>query len=129
MPYVATKSILLIAALIGAVVGSAILISPVGFHGTTGIELAADASLMSEIRSPGAALLGLALVMFFGAFEARLTFTALVIGTVLYLSYGFARIFSMATDGMPHAFLIIVAALELVIGFGLAQALRRYPAD
>jgi len=126
MPYTATKSILLIAGLIGAVVGSAILISPVAFHGTTGIELGSNPSLMSEVRAPGGGLLAIGLLIMAGAFVSRLTFTALVVAALVYVSYGASRIFSMAVDGMPHSTLVIVAGLEIVIGVLCIRALVGY---
>jgi hypothetical protein len=51
-----------------------------------------------------------------GAFVDKLTFTSIVVSTLLYLSYGLSRILSMAIDGMPAEGLVQAAALEIVIG-------------
>ena len=55
-------------------IGSAILLFPATFYATYGIELASDASLASEIRAPGGALLAMGLLMLSGVFVAGFAF-------------------------------------------------------
>lgn len=61
-----------------------------------------------------------------GAFVSELTFTAALISTVLYLSYGSSRILSMAIDGMPADWLVQIAAGEIAIGLMCGLALSRH---
>lgn len=51
-----------------------------------------------------------------GAFLAKLTFTSVVVASLLYLSYGLSRILGMVVDGMPAQGLVQAAVLELVVG-------------
>lgn len=120
------KLILMIAGLIGMGVGGAILFVPVAFHATTGIALGSDASLLSEIRAPGGALLVFGMLIITGAFVANLRLIATLVAAMLYISYGFSRILSMVIDGMPDTGLVQVTVLEIVIGLVCCFALIKY---
>lgn len=113
------KLLLLIAGLVGAGVGFSILFMPVGFHASAGITLGDNHSLMSEVRAPGAVLLVAGLFISAAAFVRRWQGAALWLSATLYGSYGLARLYSVAVDGVPHDTLLAALALELVIG-GLA---------
>ena len=117
------KTILLISGVIAAGIGAAILFMPVAFHATTGIELGDNISLLNEMRAPGGALLAIGLLIMLGAFMQKLTFTAAVVASLLYLSYGASRILSMVVDGMPASELVLVAGLEIAIGLACVFAL------
>ncbi len=120
------KVILVISGLIGVAVGGAILLTPVAFHATSGIELGGNISLLNEIRAPGGALLASGILIISGAFLTELTFTSIVLSTLLYLSYGSSRIISMMADGKPAETLIQAAVLEIIIGLVCAFALVKY---
>ncbi len=120
------KALLLLSGAIGAGIGAAILLIPVAFHATTGIELGGNISLLNEVRAPGGALLALGVLVMLGAFASRLTFTSLVVASLLYLSYGAARVLSMVVDGMPASELVLVAGLEIVIGLACVFALLKH---
>ena len=66
------------------------------------------------------------ILIILGAFMAKFTFTSTVIAALVYLSYGIARIFSMAIDGMPTGSIVAATALELIIGLAGVFALLRY---
>ncbi len=117
------KTLLFITGLIGVGIGAAILSAPVAFHATSGIVVSGDESLMSEMRAAGGALFACGFLVLLGAFIARLTYTALVLSTVLYMSYGLSRLVSMAVDGMPSGNLVAVTLFELGVGFVCALAL------
>ncbi len=121
-----TRVTLIVAGLIATVVGISILLVPAAFHATNGIVLGDNASLLSEIRAPGAALLASGVLVVCGAFVEKLTFSALLLATVLYLAYGVSRIISIALDGMPANGLVAVAVLELAVGLVCARALLMY---
>lgn len=110
------KVILIISGLIATGIGGAILFVPTAFYATNGIELDGNISLLNEIRAPGGALLASGILIMLGAFVAKLTFTSLVVSTLLYLSYGISRIASIAMDGIPVEGLVQAAALEMAIG-------------
>ena len=120
--------ILLIACLIGAGIGAMILFSPVSFYASSGIDLAGNVSLLSDVRAAGGVLLVGGIFIISGAFIPKLTFTATVIATLIYLSYGASRILAISLDGMPVQALVIAAVFEIVIGLLCVFALTKYRA-
>ena len=120
------KTILIISGLIASGIGVAILFAPTAFYATYGIELGSDVSLLNEIRAPGAALLASGILIISGAFVDKLAFTAVVVSTLLYLSYGLSRVMSIAIDGMPVEGLVQAAILEIIIGLASIFALVKY---
>lgn len=125
------KVLLFIAGMIGVGIGGAILFAPAEFHATGGIVIGSDENLLSEMRAAGGALFACALIVMLGAFVSRLTYTALVLSTVLYLSYGISRLVGMVLDGLPSTNLIAVTAFELAVGLVCALALvnQKSPAN
>jgi hypothetical protein len=85
-------------------------------HAANGVTLGENASLPSEIRAPGGALLSVGVLICAAAFARRLVFPATVAGTVVFLGYGLARAFSIVADGMPASGLVVACAFELVMG-------------
>jgi len=120
------KTILIISGLIASGIGAAILFSPVAFYAAYGIELGGNFSLLNEIRAPGGALLASGILIISGAFVDRLAFTAVVVSTLLYLSYGLSRVMSIAIDGMPTEGLVQAAVLEIITGLACIFALVKY---
>ena len=121
-----TKTLRVLVALSGLIalaIGASILIDPAGFHAAHDIELGSSASLMSEVRAPGGALLGLGLLMLVGAFQRALTFTAGILAAAVYLAYGVSRLLSVVLAGVPHEGLVGATAIELVLGGACAVAL------
>lgn len=118
--------ILFISGLIVVIVGSGILFFPAAMHATAGIHLDGSTNLMNEMRAAGGPLLVGGIVIILGAFYERLRFTAMLMASILYLSYGFARIFSIAIDGVPSSELIQITAFEIVIGLICIGALFFY---
>ena len=110
------KIVLFVSGLIAMGIGGAILFVPELFHAANGIELGGSSSLLSEVRASGGALLAMGTLIMLGSFFAGLTFTSVVVSSLLYLSYGLSRILGMTVDGMPAEGLVQAAALELVIG-------------
>ncbi len=128
------RAILALGGLVGLGIGLAMLLIPDAFHGSAGIVLDGNASLMSEMRAFGGVLLALSLVVLLGAVISQLTFTAAVVASLVYLSYGLSRLLSMAMDGMPSEMLIGATALEILMGLaclGVLTSLRggRFASD
>lgn len=120
------KTVLFISGLVATGIGGVILFVPGILYAASGIELGSSISLLSEVRAPGGALLASGILIMSGAFVARLTFTATVVSTLLYLSYGISRILSMAIDGMPSDGLVQATMLEMAIGLAGVFVLLRY---
>jgi uncharacterized protein DUF4345 len=120
------KIILVLAGIIGAIVGAGMLFAPVAFHATSGIALDGSVNLMSEMRAAGGALLAAGLLITAGAFVPRLTFSSTLIAAFIYLSYGVSRLFSIAIDGVPEAALLQITAFEIIVGLICAFALFHY---
>ncbi len=120
------KTVLIISGIIASGIGASLLFFPVAFQAASGIVLGNNINLLSETRAPGGMLFLSGLLMLLGAFLSRFTFTALVLSTLIYLSYGISRMLSMAVDGMPGKSLVIATVLEIVIGLAGAFVLLKY---
>jgi hypothetical protein len=128
------KSLLIIAGLIASLIGAEIFVSPAIFYATYGIDLGGDTGLLNEKRASGGGLLVSGLLIISGAFVAKLSFTAVLVSTLLYLSYGMSRVMSMVIDGVPVEGLVQAAIIEILIGLACMVALvvyrekgKRYP--
>ncbi|MDJ1498100.1 DUF4345 domain-containing protein [Cytophagaceae bacterium DM2B3-1] len=120
-----SKILLFFAGIIGIAVGIGQLIFPVAFEASTGIDIAGNSSLLSEIRGSGGTLLIAGVVMVLGAFKPSLSAYALFIASLFYLCYGLSRIYGMLVDGLPHQGLVVVTICEIVIGIAVLAAYRR----
>ena len=118
-------ALLLISGLIAIGIGASILWTPVQFHAANGIQLGDDASLLSEIRAPGGALLALGFLMLVGTFSRSFLTASTSIAAVVFLAYGASRLFSIALDGAPGSGLIGAMVIELVIGSACTALLLR----
>lgn len=107
---------LVLAGLSGFSVGVGLLFFPLPFEASAGIDLGTDASLLSEIRGAGGPLLLSGILIVYGAFKSSFTRFALLLSTVLYLSYGVSRVYGFAVDGMPNQSFVIVTVVEIVFG-------------
>lgn len=119
------RSLLVLSGLVAMGIGVSLVASPIAFHAGYGIELGDDASLLSEVRAPGGALLALGALMLAGAFSPALTLASTSIASAVYLGYGVARLVAIALDGMPDPGLVAAAVVELLIGGACAVALVR----
>jgi len=122
------KMILIIAGLVGMIVGGANLFVPVAFNASSGIDLSNNISLVNEMRASGGGLLLSGVVILLGAFVRRLTFTSILLATILYCGYGLSRILSMILDGMPSDDLVSVAVFEIFVGLVALFGLLKYHA-
>ena len=120
------KTILFISGFIASAIGATILFSPGSFYASYDLALGDNVSLLNEIRASGGALLATGLLIMSGAFVDKMAFTAAVVSTLLYLSYGLSRIISIAIDGMPVEGLLQATVLEIVIGLACIFALIQY---
>ncbi len=119
------RTFLVLGSLIAIGIGASLLFAPGSFHASNGIELGSDASLLSEVRAPGGALLALGILIGIGAFVESFTLASTAIAAAVYLAYGGARLLSIALDGVPATGLLGAMATELLIGAACAVALVR----
>lgn len=119
------RLLLALGSLIAIGIGATILVAPAWFHASHGIELGADASLLSEVRAPGGALLALGLLMLIGVLAESFTLASTSIAAAVYLAYGLSRLLGIALDGVPATGLVVAALVELALGGTLAVALVR----
>ena len=125
-----TVAYLVIAGLLLLAIGGAILLAPHAFHGTNGITLSESPNLLSEIRAPGGLLASSGIVILVGAFRRELQSRAVQLSTLVYGSFGVARLISMALDGMPSSSIIGATLLELIVAFiGVVILWRRRAAE
>ncbi len=116
------------AALLLALIGGAILLNPLAFHAPNGIEIENDASLLSEIRAPGALLLSCAIIICAGAFRPVWRSSATLLTVIVYGSFAVARLLSLALDGMPAPGIMAAGLLEGVVAtLGLWLLIRPTP--
>ena len=122
------KLTLAIAGFTALAIGCFILLTPLAFYAGYGIELSADASLLSELRAPGAGLAALGAIMLAGLVRAAWTPFALVAALTVYLAFPAGRLVSLAVDGMPSANVLGALAIEVVIAALCIAAFRGRPA-
>ncbi|MCJ8290416.1 MAG: DUF4345 domain-containing protein [Crocinitomicaceae bacterium] len=110
------KVLLVVSGLTGIIIGSGLLFAPVSFEASAGIDLGTNINLLSEVRAPGGALLVAGVLILLGAFMTKLAYTSVLLSSLIYLSYGFSRVFSMIVDGVPSESLVTATIVEIVVG-------------
>lgn len=110
------KALLVVSGLTGIIIGSGLLFAPVSFEASAGINLGTNINLLSEVRAPGGALLVTGILILLGAFITKLAYTSVLLSSLIYLSYGFSRVFSMILDGVPSESLVTATIVEIVVG-------------
>ena len=98
---------------------------PTELQAQNDIIIGGNSSLLSETRAPGAAILAASFFMLVGAFRARFSRVALIIGTLFFLSYGAGRVLSIVLDGLPADGLFYAMIGELVMGMATLMVLLR----
>lgn len=117
--------LLVLTAPVVLVIGVSLLLVPHAMHRTNGVDLGSQASLLNEIRAPAGALMAFGLLMLGAIFRSAWRLFALRAGGLLLLSYGIARILSIALDGWPSFILIAAMVVELLAGASLLLATRK----
>ena len=97
-------------------IGLAITLAPRVFYAGYGIELGADARLLSELRAPGASLASLGVVIFAGALRPGMARVSAALGAIVFLAFATGRIVSMAVDGWPGGSIVTALVIEIAIG-------------
>ena len=110
------RVLVFVSGIIGLGIGLALLLTPITFEASAGIHLDNNASLLSEIRAPGGTLILGGIFTIIGAFNLKITFSALFISGLFHTGYGVARVVGILFDGLPHQTLILAMCVELTVG-------------
>ena len=111
-----TRTVLAVSGFVAATFGAIILLDPMAFYATYGIDLAGQTGLLNELRASGGSLLAIGLMILSGAFISRFAGYALLVSSLTFLSYAVSRGLAVLLDGMPGQGFILAAAIELAIG-------------
>ncbi len=101
-------------ALLG-LIGGALMFAPKSLLETSHVFIERDPGLMSELTAPSGLLLVAGAMMWLGAFRFRFANTALLVGAVVYGTYGAGRLVSMSLHGLPSESLIVATTIEIAI--------------
>ena len=96
-------------------IGAAMISAPKAFLAMSQVHIEADPSLLSELAAPSGILLIAGLFMMVGAIKRRFTEPAILVGAVVYGSYGIARLVTMFAAGIPSQSLVAATVMELVV--------------
>lgn len=113
---VSQRSIIGVAGLIAASIGTAITVIPNVFYASYSISLTADPNLLSELRAPGANLATLGLIMIAGAVRSNWFNLSRVLAISVFFAFAIGRLVSWGIDGTPNASILIALTIEVVIG-------------
>ena len=113
------KVILIVLALTLVIFGGWRLLDPTGFYTFSGLKLADDAGLLSEVRGAGGIIMVSGFIVGLGVFRHDWSRTSVLLAALVFLSLGLARLLGIAIDGSPGAEVIQGMAIELLFG-GLA---------
>lgn len=96
-----------------AFIGGNLMFAPNSFVQKSGISVGQDPSLMSELTAPSGLLIIAGAFMIRSAMKQHFARPALLLGAVMYGSYGIGRLVSMALHGVPSEPLVAAAIIEL----------------
>ena len=106
-------------------IGLSITFSPAGFYASSDISLGSSASLISELRAPAGMLIVAGIFILASLRITSLRPQAWLVATLIYLSYGVARLIGFTIDGTPHVNILSAAAIEIFLGvISLAMLVR-----
>jgi hypothetical protein len=106
-------------------IGAFILFAPHAFYAGYGITLGDDASLLSELRAPGAGLAGFGLLMLRGIWREATFPVAVAAALTVFAAFPAGRLVGVAMDGMPSGSVIGALVVELMIAALCFAAFRR----
>ena len=106
-------------------IGASILFAPHAFYASYGITLSEDASLLSELRAPGAGLAGFGLLMLLGIWRHAVLPVGMAVALTVFIAFPAGRLVGLALDGMPSGNVIGALVAELIIAALCLVAFRR----
>ncbi len=115
MSQVLTRGVLTVSGAILGLIGGALMFAPKAFLETNHVFIDRDSGLMSELTAPSGLLILTGALMILGAFKLRYANLALLIGAIVYGSYGLGRLVSMMLHGLPSGSLITATVIEFAV--------------
>ena len=106
-------------------IGGLIVTVPHAFYAGYGIALGQDASLLSELRAPGAGLAAFGVLMLLGIWRRAFLSVSIVVALTIFLAFPTGRLVGLVLDGMPSSSVIAALAFEIAIAALLLAAVRR----
>ncbi|MFZ7094506.1 DUF4345 domain-containing protein [Primorskyibacter sp. 2E233] len=106
-------------------IGAFILFAPHAFYTSYGITLGQDASLLSELRAPGAGLASFGLLMLLGIWRHAILPIGMAAALTVFIAFPAGRLVGLAVDGMPSGSIIAALVVEVVIAVLCLAAFRR----
>ena len=124
-PTLFEKTALGVSGLTALTIGAFILLAPHTFYAGYGIALGDDASLLSELRAPGAGLAAFGLLMLLGIRRHSVLPIAMTVALTVFIAFPAGRLIGLAADGMPSGSVIGALVAELIIAALCLAAFRR----
>lgn len=124
-PTLFEKAALGLSGLTALAIGAFILVAPHAFYASYGITLADDASLLSELRAPGAGLAGFGVLMLLGIRRHAVLPIGMAAALTVFIAFPAGRLVGLALDGMPSGGVIGALVVELIIAALCLAAFRR----
>jgi hypothetical protein len=115
MSRILTRGVLTVSGAILGLIGGALMFAPKAFLETSHVFIDRDPGLMSELTAPSGILIIAGALMILGAFKLRFSYLALLIGAIVYGSYGLGRLVSMGLHGLPSESLITATVIECAV--------------
>jgi len=109
------KFILSLAGISALGIGTFILSAPHAFYASYGITLGTDASLLSELRAPGAGLAAFGAVMLASIVRPALASAAMVAALTVFLAFPVGRIVGLLADGLPSSGILAALVFEVAV--------------
>lgn len=124
-PTLLEKIALGLSGLTALTIGAFILFAPHAFYASYGIPLGEDASLLSELRAPGAGLAGFGLLMLRGIWRHTGLPVAMAAALTVFIAFPAGRLVGLAMDGMPSSGVTGALVVELILAALCLAAFRR----
>ena len=126
MSRIVTRTVLVGSGSLLGLIGGGLMFAPKTFLEASHVFIDHDPGLISELTAPSGLLILTGTLMLLGASKLRFSKLALVIGAIVYGSYGLGRLASMGLHGFPSESLIAATVIELLIA-ALLVSLRLLP--
>lgn len=104
-----------VSGLTAASIGVAILVAPHSFFASYGISVGDNASLLSELRAPGAGLAAFGVLMLLGIWRTAMTPMSKVVALIVFLAFPAGRLIGLIVDGLPSNHIITALVFELAV--------------
>ena len=104
-----------VSGLTAASIGVAILAAPHSFFASYGITVGNNASLLSELRAPGAGLAAFGVLMLLGIWRTAMTPMSKVVALIVFLAFPAGRLIGLIVDGLPSGPIIGALVFELAV--------------